>query len=334
MVIWGAGAIGGTLGAYLLRHGQDVCFVDRDAAHVEAIRSRGLTIRGFAETFTVGPAPALLPEEVRGPLHEVILCVKGPQTAAAVEQIRPHLAADGYVVSLQNGLNEPLIAAAVGAERTVGAFVNFSADYLEPGVIAYGGPGTLAVGEIDGRITPRVHDLARRFGALLPCTVTDNIFGYLWSKLGYGAMLFGTALVDAPMADCLERYPDVLVALGREPLTVAEALGVRPLPFDRWEPDVIHHGSPEAVAAALAALRARMRADQKQKSGIWRDLAVRRRKTEVDCQLGVVVAEGRRLGVPTPLAMACARMIHELEDGVRRMDWANLEELRAAAAAG
>ena len=81
---------------------------------------------------------------------------KAHHTGVAVRTLAPHLAAGGYVVSAQNGLNELAIAEVVGAERTVGAFVNFGADYLEPGVILYGGHGAVVVGEIDGRITPRV----------------------------------------------------------------------------------------------------------------------------------------------------------------------------------
>ena len=70
------------------------------------------------------------------------------------------------MVSAQNGLNELAIAEVVGAERTVGAFVNFGADYLEPGVIHYGGRGAVVVGEIDGRITPRVTAIRDAWRAL------------------------------------------------------------------------------------------------------------------------------------------------------------------------
>ena len=70
------------------------------------------------------------------------------------------------VVSLQNGLNELVIADVVGAERTMGCFVNFGADYLEPGVVHFGGRGAFVLGELDGRDTPRlraVHAAVRAF---------------------------------------------------------------------------------------------------------------------------------------------------------------------------
>jgi 2-dehydropantoate 2-reductase len=104
----------------------------------------GLTIRGWAEQSTVR-GPAIRPDELRGPLGLVLLAVKAQHTALAMRTIAPLLAADGVVVSMQNGLNEQVIAAAAGVERTVGCLVNFSADYLEPGVIHYGGPGIIKV---------------------------------------------------------------------------------------------------------------------------------------------------------------------------------------------
>src|SRR4051794_17490075 len=127
----GAGAIGGTVGARLLRAGHDVLLCDADRDHVAAINADGLTVEGALEHFTVR-ARAVAPEELPEELGTVLLAVKYQHTRAALTWIGPRLAGDGCVVSLQNGLNEPLIAAAVGEARTVGAFVNFGADYLAP----------------------------------------------------------------------------------------------------------------------------------------------------------------------------------------------------------
>src|SRR6185436_18267244 len=99
-----------------------------------------------------------------------------------VTSFADRLAADGYVVSLQNGLNELQISSLVGAQRTIGAFVNFSADYLEPGLIHFGGRGAFKIGELDGQITPRVLELQRALSAWGRVDVTDNIWGFLWGK--------------------------------------------------------------------------------------------------------------------------------------------------------
>src|SRR5258708_29089575 len=135
----------------MVRGGEQVLFVDREVEHVRAMRERGLTIRGFDETFTVrveATTPDVLPDR----LETVLLACKAPATEAAVHSFVDKLAPDGCVVSLQNGLNELQIARIVGGERTIGAFVNFSAHYLEPGLIHFGGRGPVWIGRLDGSI--------------------------------------------------------------------------------------------------------------------------------------------------------------------------------------
>ena len=100
-----------------------------------------------------------------------------PKSDDAEFDNRKRLAPDGCVVSLQNGLNELVIAEVVGAQRTVGAFVNFSADYLEPGLIHFGGPGTFVIGELDGSLTPRLAELQRALAHWGTVRTTDNIWG-------------------------------------------------------------------------------------------------------------------------------------------------------------
>src|SRR5215218_2808509 len=279
-LIWGAGAIGGTLGAYLARAGHDITLVDAVDEHVEAIRHSGLAITGPIDTFSV-PVPAFSPSAVTGEWGTIILATKAHHTEAATHALLPHLSATGYVISAQNGLNELAIADIVGAERTVGAFVNFGADYLEPGVIHYGGRGAVVVGEIDGRLTPRVtaiRDAWRDFDER--AIATPNIWGYLWGKEAYGAMLFATALTNESIADALAapEYRQLYIDLAREMLAVAAARGVTPESFDGFEPAAYLDGAPPGAAdRSIDALVAHNRRSAKSHSGIWRDLAVRKR---------------------------------------------------------
>ena len=133
-----------------------------------------------------------------------MLAVKAHHTEGAVRALAPHLADDGAVVSAQNGLNEIVIAKVVGEARTIGCFVNFGADYLEPGRIMRGNRGAVVVGEIDGRVTPRIEAVHGLFRIFEPDAVlTNDIWGYLWGKLAYGALLFATALTNESIADAL-----------------------------------------------------------------------------------------------------------------------------------
>ena len=331
-LIWGAGAIGGTLGAYLTRAGNDVTMVDTVVDHVDAIMRDGLRLTGPIDQFTVRVA-AFTPQSLSGTWHEIILATKAHHTAPASRALLPHLTAGGYVLSAQNGLNEIAIADVVGAGRTVGAFVNFGADYIEPGVIHYAGHGAVVVGEIDGRITPRVTAIRDAWHHFDPrAIVTPNIWGYLWGKQAYGAMLFATALTNASIADALAMPAcrHLYIALAREVLAVAAARHVRPEAFDGFDPAAYLTTAPSGAAErSLDALVAHNRRSAKSHSGIWRDLAVRKRPTEVDAQLGIVVTLGADAGVPTPLTARLVALIHEIERGARPQSLDTLDALAA-----
>ena len=331
-LIWGSGAIGGTLGAHLAKAGHDVTMVDVVVDHVDAINRGGLRVTGPIAEFTARVA-AFTPETLEGSWDTIVLATKAHHTDGAIRALVPHLTAQGYVVSAQNGLNEIAIADGVGAARTLGAFVNFGADYLEPGLIHYGGKGAVVVGEIDGRMTRRIAAVRDAWSDFSPhAIVTPNIWGYLWGKEAYGAMLFATALTNESIADALamRAYRSVYIALAREILAVAAARGVFPESFDGFDPSAYLTNSPSGAAErSLDALVEHNRRSAKSHSGIWRDLAVRKRPTEVDAQLGIVAAIGASAGVATPLTTRLVELIHDVERGVRAQSLDNLDALAA-----
>lgn len=338
VLIWGAGAIGGTVGAYLARAhlaraGHDVTFVDVVEDHVAAIAGTGLAITGPVAAFSV-KAPAFTPATLRGTWAHVYLCVKAHHTEEAARALAPHLAEDGYVVSLQNGLCEPIIAGIVGAARTIGAFVNFGADWHGPGEIMYGNRGAVVLGEIDGQMTPRLAALHRTMLDFDDAAITtNNIFGYLWGKLAYGAMLFAQALTNDSIADALgdPRHFALWRRLGAEVMATARAESIQPMGFNGFDPLAFMPGAPEEAAhASIDRMVAFNRTSTKTHSGVWRDLAVRKRRTEVDVQIAPVAAIAARHGIATPLVSGLVRMIHEVEAGTRPQGAENLLELARA----
>ncbi len=335
--MWGAGAIGGTIGAHLARTGHDITFVDREEAHVAAINRWGLRIEGPLAQF-VSRTPAFIPNELTGEFDHVVLAVKAQDTDAATRALAPHLNGDGYVVSAQNGLNELIIKTIVGDARTIGCFVNFGADYIEPGVIQYAGRGAVVLGEIDGRVTPRVQELHRAFLDFDDrAIVTTNIWGFLWGKLAYGAQLFATALTNDSIADALAdpSYRDVYVEIAREVMRVARARRITPEGFNGFDPRAFAPEADRAVAErSMNEMVAFNRRSAKTHSGIWRDIAVRKRRTETDAQLGPIVAIGTEAGVPTPLVSRLIELMHEVEDGRRPQSHETLDLLKASVLAG
>jgi 2-dehydropantoate 2-reductase len=306
-VVVGAGAIGGTVAAGLVRDGHDVLVCDADPEHVAAINRDGLVIEGPVEEYTVR-VPAVAPADLPDGIDHVLLAVKAHHTGQAMRTIAPRLAPNGYVVSLQNGMNEPEIVAAVGAERVVGAFVNFGADVVGPGRILRGNRATFRIGELDGSDSERVRRLA---ADIADAEVTTNVAGYLWAKEAYGAMLFATAVSDLSIADALAdpAYRPLYLALAREVLAQATAT---PEPFDGFD--------PADLDGSIDRLVEFNRGSAKTHSGIYRDLAVRHRKTEVDAMLGSL--EG-------PLVRRTGELIHAIEDGRRVCERANLDLLAA-----
>jgi 2-dehydropantoate 2-reductase len=336
IAVIGAGAIGGTTGAYLAAAGHDVLLVERVGEHVAAINERGLRISGVRGDRTF-PMRACLPGALTGPLGFVILAVKAQHTEEAVAPVVPLLAEDGFVVSMQNGLNEEIIARYVGEKRTVGCFVQFGADYQEPGHIQLGNDHPIYVGELDGRDTPRVRLVADTLSAVMPTHVTDHIWDWLWTKMCYGSLYFAGALLDVPLHEALRRqeYRPHLGAVVTEAVRVAHSLGrTRLEQIGDFRPSAFADGYAEDANAVFDRLARWEGKSLKVFTGIQRDIMVRRRKTEVDHQPGAVVEHADRLGVPVPYHRAVVRMIHEIENGVRLLGWENLDELAVAGRQG
>jgi len=191
------------------------------------------------------------------------------------------------------------------------------------------------IGELDGKATPRIealHRLMKEFDSR--AVLTPNIWGFLWGKEAYGAMLFATALTNESIADALadSRYRGVYIGLAREVLAVATARGVTPESFNGFDPAAYLPGAPEGAAdKSLEDLVAFNRRSAKTHSGIWRDLAVRKRPTEVDAQLGIVVTLSREVaaGKTTPLLSRLVELIHDIENGARAQSIETLDELVA-----
>jgi 2-dehydropantoate 2-reductase len=333
-LIWGSGAIGGTAGAHLKRAGHNVTFVDVVPEHVAAISGPGLKITGPVSDFTVA-APAFTPETLTGTWDHILLAVKAQFTEQAAQALRPHLSPDGYVVSLQNGLCEATIASVVGTERVIGAFINYGADWIAPGEILYGNRGAFVLGELDGRITPRLRALHATIqsGFEPDAIMTDSVQSYLWGKLGYLTLLYAQALGQLGIADCLER-PELLPlwrAICGEAHAVATAIGAGQRPFNGFDPEAFAPGATEEQAKkSVADMVAFNRPNAKTHSGIWRDLAVRKRRTEVEMQIVPIATIGAEYGIDCVKCRKLAAMIHEIEDGKRPLHDDNLLELLAA----
>ena len=314
----------------MARNGVDVTLVEQADEHLDAIRREGLQIDGI-DTFTVRP-PVLRPNEVQGPLELVIVAVKTQHTPSALDLIKPHLTPDSIVMPLQNGISALWIAERIGQERTVLSSITTNNFYTSPGRLTYNRKGVVHVGESDGRITPRVEGIVKLLVYAYDAEASDNVWGYIWAKMVAGSMTFTTALVDAPMGAILmksDHHKRMFARIGSETAAVAQARQVRLQPGDDLDPNGLLPGATEATMFREVERFAEHAMNVY--SGVWRDIAVRKRRTEGDALIGPVIDEGAQHGLAMPLNRAMKQLLSEVEDGNRPQAWENLDELIAIA---
>jgi len=336
IAIIGAGALGGYVGGTLAHHGLDVTLIDMWPEHIETIRSRGLELDGLTpdEQFTVTEAKTMHLTEVqslpRGSIDIAMVAVKSYDTEWATMLIRPHLAPGGYVVSLQNCLNEERIAAIVGWGRTVGVIASLiSVDLHEAGRVRRTMPKggaqhtVFRVGEPHGRITPRVEELREMFSLIDSAKTTANLWGERWSKLVQNGMGNGvTALTGLSSSGCLanETIRRFQIQLAGEGVRVGQALGFPLEKIRGVEPEQMARAA-EGDAGASAAVDAILtpkagsnpRADI-QRPSMAQDI-LKGRRTEIEMMNGVIAAKGAEIGIPAPSHEKLTALVMRLERG-------------------
>jgi 2-dehydropantoate 2-reductase len=345
IAIIGAGALGGYVGGTLAHHGLDVTLIDMWPEHIEAIRSRGLELDGLTpdEQFTVTEAKTMHLTEVqslpRGSIDIAMVAVKSYDTEWATMLIWPYLAPGGYVVSLQNCLNEERIAALVGWGRTVGVIASLiSVDLHEAGRVRRTMPKggaqhtVFRVGEPHGRITPRVEELREMFSLIDSAKTTANLWGERWSKLVQNGMGNGvTALTGLSSSGCLanETIRRFQIQLAGEGVRVGQALGFPLEKIRGVEPEQMARAA-EGDAGARAAVDAILtpkaggnpRADI-QRPSMAQDI-LKGRRTEIEMMNGVIAAKGAEIGIPAPSHEKLTALVLRLERGEIRPSPAHL----------
>ncbi|MGH8692057.1 MAG: ketopantoate reductase family protein, partial [Burkholderiales bacterium] len=335
IAIVGAGALGGYVGGTLAHLGRDVTLIDPWPEHVEIVRRRGLELDGLTaeEKFTAKPKILHL-TEVQGlaktPIDVAMVAVKSYDTLWAAALIAPYLSEQGFVVSLQNCMNEETIAGVVGWGRTVGAVASMiSVDLYEAGrirrTVAKGGDRytIFRIGEPHGRITPRVEELVQWFSGIDSSKATTNLWGERWSKLVQNAMGNGvTAATGMTSGDCL-RDPAIRrfqIALAGEAVRVGRALGYELEKIRGASPELLVRAS-EGDAKAMAEVEnlivpkagANPRADI-QRPSMAQDI-LKGRRTEIDAMNGFIARKGKEVGIAAPSHVKIAETVTRIERG-------------------
>jgi 2-dehydropantoate 2-reductase len=347
IAIVGAGAVGGYAGAHMVQAGEDVTFIDPWPEHVERMRKHGLRVTHVREVpeFTV-PVRALHLTDAQQlakekPVDIAFVCMKSYDTAWATMLIRQYLAPDGYVVSLQNCMNEETIAGVVGWGKTLGCIASsITVNLPEPGHIHRGaGKGGAAhtvfrTGEVHGRITERAREVCRLVAYADSAKVTENLWGERWSKLVANVMQNGlSACTGLPGVKIVQTEPlrRFSMRLGAEAIRVGQALGYQLEEILHLPPETIAkagEGDPAAIEAADAQrFKDTARASGEQRPSMGQDM-MKGRRTEIEFLNGYVVREGEKLGQPCRANVALTDIVKRVERGELQPDPRHITDLR------
>lgn len=335
----GAGGIGSGIAARLSAAGEDVVVIDPWAEHVAAIGRDGLHLEQPGGP-VVGHPVAVTTDDLQalaaaGSPDALLLAVKSNRTEATLVELSAVLGDEAPVVSLQNGLNEPVIASVVGAERTVGAVVRFDGALLGPGRVAQSRhDGDLVIGVVD-RPGPgsgaRLEPLAERLRAALPVVVSDDVRVELWGKLARNCMLNGISTLAGLGLGRLAEVASArraCLAAGLETVRVARAKGVVVPDAALYGADIagLLAGSAAAVAAFDDGFRQAYSAVPDIKPSMLQDFE-KGRVVEVEHLNGAVVTAGRRSGVATPINERVVDAVLSLVGGGHHQGIERVEEL-------
>ena len=288
----GAGAVGGYFGGMLARAGAPVVLIGRPA-FVEAVRKNGLTLDtlSFKETVRADASSDL--GAVRG-AEIVLVCVKTVDTVSTARALKQLLSPGAIVVSMQNGVDNAELMCAEGL-NALSAVVYVAASVPQPGQIKHVGRGDLVFGPRELR-TERLAQLFEPAG--VPCRITENIQGELWTKLLWNCALNAISALGRAKYGQISANEDarkVVQDVVNEVFAVARAAKIQLLGVE----------SPEAAFAGAMKIASQMTGAL---SSTGQDL-LRGKRTEIDSLNGYIARRGAQLGVPTPVNHALYALV-------------------------
>jgi len=293
IAVVGAGAVGGYFGGLLARAGAPVVMIGRPA-FVEAVKKNGIFLDTlhFQESVRVEASTEL--SAVRG-TEIVLFCVKTTDNAATARAIAPLLAPKTLVLSFQNGVDNVEQIRAAAAIEALPTVVYVAASVPEPGRVRHVGRGDLVFGPKNEK-TERVASLFSR--ANVPCRISDNIAGELWTKLIWNCALNAVSALGRAKYGQIAASADarkVVETVVNEVLAVARAADIHPPGLE----------DPKAAIAGAFKIATQM---AEALSSTAQDMN-RGKRTEIDSLNGYISRRGAELGVPTPVNHALYALV-------------------------
>ena len=324
--IYGAGAMGTVLGAYIARAGRDVDLINRNREHVAALKEKGAHIVGTVD-FTQ-KVNALLPEEMTKKYDIILLMTKQRMNGEIVAFLKDYLKEDGALCTCQNGLPEPKIAEIIGQDRTLGCAIAWGATFRGKGVSELtSDPAALTFSLGAYGKGNRLQDVKELLECMGQVTVEQNFIGARWSKLLINSAFSGLSTVTGATFGEISVQKSsrrVAQAIMKECIDVAKAAGIRIEPVQGHKIDkLFDYKGKLKKALSFALIPVAMKKHARLISSMLQDLRAGK-KCEIDFINGVVCEFGKKYGVPTPCNDKTVQLVHEIEEGKRPISFENI----------
>lgn len=329
IAIYGAGSLGTILGAFISKAGVSIELINRNKAHVAALKSKGAQVVGTMQ-FTQ-PVVAYTPDEMNGTYDILFLMTKQQHNHEVVQMLQYFLAPDGVLVTFQNGLPEMQIAEVLGEERVLGCTVAWGATLQEPGVCELTSePDALsfslgAISQNRSKHFQKVKELLELMGKV---DVEENFLGTRWSKLLINAAFSGmSAVLGCTFGEAAGPKDSrrIVQALIKECIDVCKAGGIRIEPVQGKDiVKLLDYNNALKRAFSFFIIPIAIRKHAKLKASMLQDLE-KGKLTEVDAINGAVSDYGRKVGYPTPMNDRVVAIIHDIEKGKLKPCFENLQ---------
>lgn len=329
--IYGAGSLGTVLGAYITKKGVDIDLVNRNRAHVDALNENGATITGSVELNV--PVKAILPDQMEGKYDVILLMTKQLFNREVVTFLRDYLADDGVIVTLQNGLPEPIIAEIVGENRTMGCTVEWGATLKSPGVCELtSDPQSLYfhMGKMKGITQEQFKTVKELLELMCPVHEEDNLIGARWSKLLINATFSGLGtVIGGTFGDVANNKETKKLAIRciKEVIDVGRAAGATFAPVQSKDITKLFYYK-NAIKRAIGTLiiPIAMKKHALIEPSMLQDIK-KGKPCEIEAINGVVCEWGKRYDIPTPINDRIVEVIKKEQSGELTPKYENIQLL-------
>ena len=332
IAVLGAGAIGSSIAADIAKAGHDLTVIDQWPAHIEAMKANGLHVKIPDEEIHVAVDAVHLCDvsSLNRSFDLVLLSAKSYDSVWMAQFIAPYLKPDGVLVSVQNSLNDEWVAPIIGRERDVACAFELSAEVFTPGLVQRNTMRErtwFGIGELDGRITPRLTEIQKILACAGKVTITSNIRGAKWAKLVNSSMIlapFGMLGLQSWEATEIPEVFSLCVKLGRETMAVGKALGVTIEPIFGMSAEEFNVSTDAIVEKLLRAILIHHGETARQVRGVVLQDYLKGRMTETDFVNGLIARKGREAGVATPANEAVVEINRRIRAGELKPERANI----------